>query len=177
MRDDKPTERPRGAARILGWAVNGGGVIAAGATLILMVHIIVDVAMRYLANAPLPGTIEVVSYWGMVLIIFPAVALTQRRREHIDVSLMIELMPDLHRKLSEIAARLVSIVLVLLLAWYGWFYALDQMERGEVAMGTVTVLIWPARFAIPLGMLLLALQLTEDLIASIRSLREEPPHE
>ena len=51
------------------------------------------------------------------------------------------------------------------------------MERGEVAMGTVTVLIWPARFAIPLGMLLLALQLTEDLIASIRSLREEPPHE
>ena len=90
---------------------------------------------------------------------------------------MIELMPDLHRKLSEIAARLVSIVLVLLLAWYGWFYALDQMERGEVAMGTVTVLIWPARFAIPLGMLLLALQLTEDLIASIRSLREEPPHE
>ena len=77
MRDDKPTERPRGAARILGWAVNGGGVIAAGATLILMVHIIVDVAMRYLANAPLPGTIEVVSYWWMVLIIFPAVALTQ----------------------------------------------------------------------------------------------------
>jgi TRAP-type C4-dicarboxylate transport system permease small subunit len=80
-------------------------------------------------------------------------------------------MPDRHRKFFMIAARLVTLAFVLLLCWVGWLYALEQMDRGEVAMGSVTIPIWPTRFAVPLGMMLFAFQLTADLIADIRSLK------
>lgn len=168
-----------GSARLEGWpvvdrtlnfGVNGGGLIAACATFLLMVQVIVDVALRYFANAPLPGTLEIVSYWWMVLITFPALALCQRRREHVDVSLLVDLMPELHRTLAIVAARLVTLGFVLLLAWVGWLYALEQMASGEVAMGSVTIPIWPTRFAVPLGMLLFALQLAADLTADLRGI-------
>ncbi|WP_224407549.1 TRAP transporter small permease [Afifella sp. IM 167] len=154
--------------RALAKAVQGGGLISAAATFILMAHVIVDVAMRYLANAPLPATIEIVSYWWMVLITFPALALTQRRREHVDLSLLTELMPARHRRVSIIMARVATLAVVLIIGWCGWLYALEQMARGEIAMGSVTIPIWPTRFAVPLGMLLFALQLTANLIEDLR---------
>ena len=52
----------------------------------MAVHVIADVSARYLFNQPLPGTIEIVSLYYMVAVIYLPVAYVQSRRQHIVVT-------------------------------------------------------------------------------------------
>jgi len=151
---------------VVGFAWLGGFAVVA-----LMLHIIADVFLRYFFNSPLPATIEIVSYWWMIMIIFPAVAWTQRRKEHVEVTLVTDLMPEQHRVVVAIFARLLTMATVAALAYYGWLAALEQWHRGEIAMGSITILIWPMRFMVPLGMGMFFLQLAVDLVRDIQLAR------
>lgn len=160
-----------GFRRGLEWVIKASAAVGAISTLILMIHVVLDVAGRYLFNAPLPGTIEFVSYWWMILIIFTPLAYTQMRREHIDVSVFVELMPPTHRALTIAATRLLTLFGIGLVGWYGFFYAIEQMQRGEEARGAVHLWIWPFRFLVPWGMALFALQLLADFVDDLKHLK------
>ena len=153
--------------KAVGVLVNAGGWLGGIAVVALMFHIIADVFLRYFFNSPLPATIEIVSYWWMVLAVFPGIALTQRRKEHVEVTLLSDLMPESHKSVIILAARVLTIITVGALAWYGWLAALEQMQRGEIAMGSITILIWPMRFIVPLGFGLFFLQLLLDLYRDV----------
>lgn len=157
-----------GIDRIVGVLVMVGAWIGAFAVVALMIHIIADVFLRYFFNSPLPATIEIVSYWWMILVIFPGIAFTQRRKEHVDVTLLTDMMPEVHRAGIRVVARVLTIATVAALAYYGWLAAIEQWHRGEIAMGSITILIWPMRFMVPFGMGLFLLQLLVDLYRDIK---------
>lgn len=160
-----------GLDRVVGVLVTAAAWLGAIAVVGLMIHIIADVFLRYFFNSPLPATIEIVSYWWMILVIFPGIAFTQRRKEHVDVTLLTDLMPDTHRIGIRLLSRVLTMITVAALAYYGWLAALEQWHRGEIAMGSITILIWPMRFMVPLGMGLFLLQLLIDFYRDIQDFR------
>ncbi len=156
------------ADNIVGVFVNIGGWIGGATVIVLMLHIVADVFMRYVFNSPLPGTIEIVSYWWMILITFLGQGLTQRRREHLEVSLLTDLMPQMDRLGTIIGGRLLTLITVVALGYYGLLAAIEQTHRGEIAMGSITIAIWPMRWMVPIGMGIFAAQLVVDLIRDVR---------
>src|SRR6266567_2009403 len=77
---------------VISAAVGGLGrllMVPAGIALILMMlHVNADVVGRLLLNHPIPVTIEVVSYYYMVAVIFLPLAAVERADHHIAVDLL-----------------------------------------------------------------------------------------
>ena len=158
---------------VVGEVVKYAGWVAGATVIILMLHIVLDVFMRYTFNSPMPATIEVVSYWWMILITFLGQGMTQRRREHLEVTLLTDLMPEVQRLGTVIGGRFLTLITVSALGFYGMLAAIEQTHRGEIAMGSVTILVWPFRWMVPIGMGIFAAQLAVDLVRDIRVFNEK----
>jgi TRAP-type C4-dicarboxylate transport system permease small subunit len=133
--------------------------VAAVVTLVLLAHMVADVAGRYLANRPIAGTLEYVTYWWMPLIVFLALGWAQYRSEHINVTLLTETLSDRSRRVAETLADGLSAVVVIILGVFAFQGAEHAFEISEAALGTATVLIWPAKFIVVVGLVGLLLQL------------------
>jgi len=140
------------------------GLVSALATFLMMLLVVANVLGRYLLNKPLTGTLEITESL-LVLIIFLSVALTQYDGGHIRVTL-------LTRRLPRSAARALTIVSMLsgaaFFAWCAyaaWNFAYQAWTFNEQEWGTVVFPLWPVKFVVFIGILLLAVQFLLDAIA------------
>lgn len=125
--------------------------------LVMMLHVCADVALKYLINRPIQGTLEVVSYYYMVWAVFLPLAFVELTRSAVSVELFFGMMPRLMR-IGCIALVLVICALTYAgLARITWLDALRSLSRNEVVMGPVTVVIWPSRFVLPVSFALAGL--------------------
>ncbi len=124
-----------------------GGIVLA----FMMVHIVIDVAFKYMFHAPVVGTLEIVSHYYMVIATFLPLALIEWRHEAIIVDVFFNMFPRALR----IACVFLTFVLVILiygaLAYRGIIDALHAQKIGEMAMGSAMTVIWPSRWALPIG--------------------------
>lgn len=145
--------------RVLDGASGVLAFVAGAALILMMLHITVDVTLRYLFSAPLRATIEVVSTYYMVAVVFLPLALVEQLNAHIVVELISQHFP---RRAHEILIAVVSIFAGLYFgafAWQTWGDALQKMAVGEVTLGTTSVTVWPTRFYLPFGCGLITLLL------------------
>jgi len=133
--------------------------VAAAVIVILMLHMIADVAGRYLFNKPIPGTLELVTYWWMPLIVFLSLGWAQQRGEHITVTLLTERLSPTWRRIVETAGDAISLIVVAILAWYALEGATKGLAVGKASTGLVPVPIWPLEFVAALGLVGYLLQL------------------
>jgi len=125
--------------------------------LVMMVHVTADVIMKYAFRQPIPGTLEVVSYYYMVAIVVLPTSFVEWTRQSIAVELLYQMMP------YWLQAACVVIILSTSAAVYGglaaisWPDAIHSFEINEIVMGPVNVVIWPARFLLPVTMFITAL--------------------
>jgi TRAP-type C4-dicarboxylate transport system permease small subunit len=143
-------------------------VIAGVALVLMMVHVTLDVLGKYLLNRPVPMTLEMVSNYYMVAVIFLPLAAVERLDQHIHVELLAEHLSARARSLLTSAVCVLSAAFFGVLAWQAWDNAVGKYEIGEFIMGTRPVVIWPTRFLVPFGCGLLALVL---LVKAVRLLR------
>ncbi len=79
--DDGPLMR---VVDIASWILMAiGGVVI----ILLMLHITADVAGKYFFNTPIIGTLEIVSRYYMVAVVFLPLAFVQIRRQHLTVEM------------------------------------------------------------------------------------------
>ncbi len=122
---------------------------------------------------PVPGTLEVTES-TMVLIVFGALAYTQRMRGHIRVEIFYTDRSPRVRALMDIVTHTVAIVYFGLIGWQGLQEAIYSLQISEATMGTVRFPLFPARALLVAGTALLLLQLLIDVAADIgRMLRGE----
>lgn len=93
-------------------ALFAAGVCLLGMTLIT----VVDVAGRYLFNAPLNGGVEVTEFM-MVATVFLALPVVTARNEHIDLDVFEFLYPGWLRKLVQIVSNLAGAAAMSFVAW------------------------------------------------------------
>lgn len=133
-----------------------------------------DVVARYVFNAP--------TTWGSELVIALcavhyalAGAMALQRGDHVRIDMIYSLFPERAKRLCDVLAGLVAVVVMLVLVWFGWRQALPALRVWET---TGTAWNSPApvfmKLAIPAAGVLMLLQAIANLIRDVRALLGGP---
>jgi TRAP-type C4-dicarboxylate transport system permease small subunit len=160
----QPATRPApGPLAVLGRLIDrlsAAMLVLAGLAMGLMVATVaIDVLGRSLLSRPLPGALEVTTYWWMPMLTLLALGQAEKMGEHIRVTLLLDRLPDRLCAGVEAAVCLLAAGLVLLVAWYTWDEALRGAAIGRTTASRPPVPIWPFVFVAVAGLGVLALQL------------------
>ncbi|MGI8393131.1 TRAP transporter small permease subunit [Leucobacter sp. W1038] len=162
--------RPPTRRSVLDRVTSFFGVLGGIGVLALMAHVVIDVAMRYLFNQPAPATLEVSQFWYMPIIVFLGLAMAERTDQHISAPIVYDrLRPQLKLEFT-IVGTVLSVALLLGMAWFGLEEAMTLMQQGAIGIGS-GVPIWQPRFLVPLGCTLFAVELISRLVHRIREYR------
>lgn len=126
----------------------------------MMLHVTADVIGKYVFNAPVPGTAEIVASYYMITVVFLPLAWLEVKNGPIVVELFFDMgSPAMKRALLAFAI-ILSILFYGVIAWLSWQPAIYAWQIGEiVAGGAWQVTIWPTKFLLPLGLGLACLAL------------------
>lgn len=116
-----------------------------------------------LQSQPIPGVFEFIGTM-MVVCVFLAVALGQARRVHIQVELIVQMLPSRWQKAAETMHHVLSCAFFILISWASWPAAIHSFSVGEFSAGLINFPIWPARLFLAFGATLMALQCALDLL-------------
>lgn len=119
--------------------------------LVMMLHVVLDVFMKYVFNQPVPGTIEIVSYYYMVGAVFLPIAFVELSRGSVAVDLFYTMMSRPLKVACMCLVLLLCAAVYAGLAWSTYGDAIRSLSTGEVVMGPVVVVVWPSRFVLPLS--------------------------
>ncbi|MFQ5850539.1 MAG: TRAP transporter small permease subunit [Candidatus Binatia bacterium] len=144
-----------------------------GLVLFFMMFLITfDVAGRYLLSEPITGTLEITEFL-MVFVIFLSISCVQQRKGHIRVQILTRRLPPKAEIAVDILAHLVALLFFLLIAWQSGASALSSWEFREASEGLLQIPIYPPKFAISLGSLLMGGQILSDILSRLRLLSAE----
>lgn len=145
------------AARWVSWLSVVLVALAAGATVVLMLHVVADVVARNVFNWPLPATLELAQHWWMVLLVFAGLGYAQLRGEHVRATVLTDRLPESLHRIAEVGALALMTVFAGLIAYYGWGEAAESTAIKETVVAA-DVPVWPMHWAVPVGAAVLALQ-------------------
>lgn len=148
--------------------LNIATAVAAGLVMILMMlHITLDVGVRYFFNGQIVGTLEWVSFYYMVALVFLGFGHVEMKSEHIRVDLFAQMMPARVQLGLYVLACLLGVAFFGMLFWQSLSDAIRATRRAEEAMSNFRFLIWPARWALPIGFAGILLAILSNLARAV----------
>lgn len=110
--------------RTLGW-------VSALPVALIVVLTFTDVFARYVFSSPVRGSMEIIEF-AMALVIFTALPLVTRQREHVTVSLIDSMVKSLiSKKIKTVLCDAVSALALGLLTWRLYIQALDDLKSDS----------------------------------------------
>lgn len=122
--------------------------LAAAAVVGMMLLTTADVVLRFF-RCPIPGTYEIVSFLGAIMISF-SLAATSINRGHIAVDFLAKKLPAGIAGIIERINTIVCAVMFVLITRYLLVYAADARRVGEVSM-TLQIPVYPFIYGIAAG--------------------------
>ena len=120
---------------------------------------------------PIPGTFELMGYFGAVLTAF-ALGYTQVRRGHIAVDVLVFKFPGRMRNFLNTINYFICMIFFGLVAWQIVGYAATLHQTGELSE-TLRIIYYPFTYGVALGCFVLALVFLADFLKSVLGLRAE----
>jgi len=162
--------------RLVRWLANALGFIAGISLILMMGQTVLDVLMSNFYGAPIEGNLEVISVYHMVLVVFLSLAFVELRHEHISADLFVRLMPKALQRISYVFSSMVAIIFFAALTYQTALDALKAWQQDEIVMGSIYLIVWPAKIALPVGFaaILLALVLNVYKSLSDKDFKPEP---
>lgn len=146
-----------GIRKALDWATAAMLAVAGVCLILMMMNVVLDVTLKYLLNQPVPGTLEMVSFYFMAACAFLPFAYVQKFENHIVMVLATDRLPPRVLRIVIALGYLVSAGYLLLFAWASGVEAVNMTQIGESSSAVYfDVMIWPARWCVPLGTGLMA---------------------
>ena len=137
---------------------DGLALLGAVGVVAMLVHITAYVVMRQFSHSPVPATVEIVSYYYMVLIAFLPLAWAERRGEMISIEIFAPLLTGRIGRINEIFVALVTAGVYAVLTYTTWLVAMREFSaRSFVISLSVVIPVWPGYFVLPIGFALAAL--------------------
>lgn len=144
-------------------------LIAGFALVMMLLHVGADVLGKYVFNQPVPGTIHVVAWYYMVAVAFLPIAYVQIRREHLMVELFTMNLSRTARAWMDIFVALCGAVYSGLLAYLVLLDAMKATGRREyLDVSLFDLVVWPARWILPVSFALTALVFLLQLASDLR---------
>lgn len=140
------------------------GVCYAGMLLIvpLMLLTSADVIGRAAWARPIPGIVELSSYMLDVFILL-GLAYTQQVKGHVRVSMLTSRLPQRAQQSLEILVTLLSLFIMVLLAWQGWVVGMEETAVSDM----LRIPQRPFKLLVGVAAILLCLELVVDLVSAV----------
>ena len=142
------------------------GLASAVSTFLMLVLVVANVIGRYLFNSPITGAFEITESL-LVVVIMLGLGLTQYHDGHIRVTILTRRMPRAWARLAKIGALLLGAVFFAWCAYASWKFAYESYSFNEQEWGTITFPLYPFKFVVFLGVILLTVQFLLDTINEI----------
>jgi len=141
--------------RSLDRVIDGTTFLGGIAVVLMMVHITLDIVLRFFA-IPLPGTMSIVSYYYMLVVTFVSLAFAERRNAHISVEIVYDLLPTWMQAFSRVVGALLCLAIFGLMAMKSWDIAMEKLAiQAKFIQGGSVIVTWPGYFLLPLGFALM----------------------
>lgn len=143
-------------------------LVLAGIFLVLMMlHVGADIFMKLAFNSPIPGTLETVSYYYMVGVVFLPLAFVEFRNEHVSVDLFFQMMPNSFKVPIYIFGCIIAVAYYGLFCYQTTIDAIKATREHETVMANFLFYVWPSRWALSLGSASLVLAIILNAVNSI----------
>ncbi len=152
------------------WAAAIAATVAGLSLLLMMAQTVLDVVLRAGFNNPIEGNLEVVSLYHMVAVVFLPLALVELRREHICVDMFVTALPHRVQSGVYVFAQLVALTFLALLFYRTLIDALHATRIDEVVMGSALLVVWPAKWMLPVGFGAMMLAVAANAAAALAAL-------
>jgi TRAP-type C4-dicarboxylate transport system permease small subunit len=127
----------------------------------LMLLTSADVIGRAAWARPIPGIVELSSYMLDVFILL-GLAYTQQVKGHVRVSMLTSRLPQRAQQSLEIVVTLLSLFIMLLLAWQGWVVGMEETAVSDM----LRIPQRPFKLLVGVAAILLCLELVVDLMSA-----------
>lgn len=132
-------------------AVLAGALLAA--SILVITWMVAYRAMGYQNSWELETSIDM-----MVAAVFLGSPYTLRTKGHVGMELLESVLSDRGRCNLALVSHSVGLFVCLYLAWAGFNMTIEAYHSGEHSLGVWQALVWPRYAAMPVGMILTALQ-------------------
>lgn len=154
--------------RLISYLTQALAWLAGFAMLLMMFHVMADVIGKYLFHAPVPSTAEVVANYYMIAGVFLTLAWVEATNSAIAVDLFFEMASKKVQHVMRVFAHLVTLAFYLGLGWFSWDIAVRAWQISETVDGIWRVVVWPAKFMLPIGLALAVLVLLLKIFSGDR---------
>ena len=153
--------------RVITAVSSGGGDFAAVCIFVLALLVTCDVALRYLFRAPIPHGTEV-SAFILVAIAFMGAAFTLNKERHINVNIVVNLLPQRMQSYVGVITSIVMLIFIGILSWAVYDLVWFNYTSHARTLGGLPKYI--PQIILPIGVTLLFLQVLVKIFRDIRSL-------
>lgn len=135
---------------------------------LMATHITLDVATRYFFSKGVPGTLETVSFYYMVFVVFLPLAYVESRNENITVDIFVQRLPKSVQLYLYLFSCFLGFVYFGILFYQSLMDAIRSTQYLETAMANFKFYLWPSRWALPLGFLATCLAILDNFSKAVR---------
>jgi TRAP-type C4-dicarboxylate transport system permease small subunit len=139
--------------------------VAAAAVAFIMFLITADVILRFFGS-PIPGTYEIVSFTGSIIISF-ALPYTTVQKGHIAVDFLMMRFPWIVRVVVNAINAFISMILFAVVSWQSVEYARSLQRSGEVS-ATLQMPTYPFVYGVAIGTAMLAAVLFIEFLRQLK---------
>ena len=163
-------ERKVGISRYLGLSgvVQICLIVSMANCFLMVVVTIVDVLCRHLLKQPVPGVIELNEVL-MIGIVFLGLGVAQKEDSHIRAELFVSRLGPERRRYFDLISLIFSVGFWTIILVQAVPKAWESFLTGEYREGLIKFPIWPARWMLAAGVLVICLQLVSDIYNSLVS--------
>lgn len=157
--------------RLLGRLTDLLAFIACAAVVLMMLHITLDVFLRWIGH-PIPATVTIVPHYYMLPIIFLPLALVERNNAHITVEIFVQFLRRSWQRALAVLSWAVAAGVFGILLYQTWLDALDKMKVGTFMIEVdYKIPIWASYFFLPVGFALVVALLVYRIVATVTGAR------
>jgi len=140
------------------WPLKLAAFVGGASIIALLLIVTTDVSLRTFVNSPLTWSVEISTYLMAAITLF-GLAWAERRDAHIRVQAILNRLPPGLRNGTENVGRLLSLTVVLVVAWAGAEFCFNAWSSGQRSFGLLETPLWIPRLALAPAFIVLALEL------------------
>ncbi|MBI4496002.1 MAG: TRAP transporter small permease [Deltaproteobacteria bacterium] len=156
----------------LGGLLHLASLVAVAGVFCIMLLTTADVVGRYLLLKPIAGAVEA-STFLLVLVVSLGFGFAQLQRRHVYLELFVSRFPRRVQRALEVPLLLCALAIFVAMTWASAGAAYSSRRQGEYWFSTLRFPVWPVRFVVFLGLLLLCLQLGSEILRKLTGRRRE----